>query len=47
MDSDRRSTVVPAHKIMNSLSKAAKMVRDIINRRPRLEYTNNLVSFIL
>ena len=30
---------------MNSLSRAAKMIRDIIYRRPRLEYANNLLLF--
>ena len=29
---------------MNSVSRAAKMIRDIIYRRPRLEHVNNLVS---
>ena len=29
MDSDRRSTVVWVHKIMKSLSRAAKMMHDI------------------
>ena len=44
--SDRSRTVVPVHKIMNSLSRAAEMMRDILYRRPRLERVNNLVSLI-
>ena len=41
-DFDRRRTVVPVHKIMNSLSSEAKMMRDILYRRPRLEHANKL-----
>ena len=33
--------------IMKSLSRAAKMMRDIIYRRPRLEHANNLIFFDL
>ena len=32
---------------MNSLSRAAKMMRDIFYRRPRHEHAKNLVSLIL
>ena len=39
-------SVVPVHKIMNSRSRAPKLMRDIIYRRPRLEPANNVVSLI-
>ena len=42
----RDQVFVPVHKIMNSLSRAPKLMRDIIYRRPRLEYANNMVSLI-
>ena len=45
-NSDIPSSVVQDHMIMNSLSRAAKMMRDIIYRRPRLEHAKNLVSLI-
>ena len=45
-NSDIPSFVVPVHKIMNSLSRAAKMMRDAIYRRPRHDHANNLVSLI-
>ena len=45
-NSDIPSSVVPVHKIMNSLSRAFKMMQDIIYSRPRLEYAKNLVSLI-
>ena len=38
--------VIPVHKIMNSRSRAPKLMRDIIYRRPRLEPVNNVVSLI-
>ena len=44
--SDIPSFVEPVHKIMNSLFRAAKMMRDIIYRRLRHEQANNLVSLI-
>ena len=40
------SFAVPVHKIMNSLSRAAKMMCDIIYHRPRHEHANNMVSLI-
>ena len=39
-------SVVPVHKIMNSRSRAPKLMRNIIYRRPRLEPANNVVSLI-
>ena len=44
--SDIPRSVVPDHKIMNSWSRAPKLMRDIIYRRPRLEPANNVVSLI-
>ena len=46
MNSDIHSFVVPVHKTMDSLSKVAKMMRDIVYRRPRHEHVNNMVSLI-
>ena len=46
MDSDRCSTVVPVLQIMNRHSRATKVMRGIIYHRPRLEHTNNVVSWI-
>ena len=46
MNSDIPSFVEPVHKVMNSLSRAAKMMRDVIFRRPRHEHVNNMVSLI-
>ena len=43
---DIPSSVVPVHKIMNSRSRATKLMCDIIYRRPRIEHTNNVVSLI-
>ena len=45
MNSDILITVVPVHKVMNSLCRAAKMMRDIIYRRPRLEHAKKLDFF--
>ena len=44
--SDIPRSVVPVHKIMNSRSRAPKLMRDIIYRRPRLEPANNVISLI-